>query len=192
MEGSKLGLSVLHSNFSRHRSELKELRPLLLLVYITKPKYKQAAWCTVGRHWGKRPPSGMSTVNELLFYLGAGRSEKYQENRAGLHCLVLALKSHLGFWHHKSQRAANYWEKRTFKLQRPTWKWNNSLRGCSYIGKNIKTLTWSIFSGSGGLVGLKKKASLGGGSTEGVVVLGRDHIKSELRSCFLLSPSIHL
>lgn len=106
MEGSKLGLSVLHSNFSRHRSELEELCPLLLLVYITKPKYKQAAWCTVGRHWGKRPPSGMSTVNELLFYLMAGQSEKYWDNRAGLCCLVLALKSHFGFWHHKSQRAA--------------------------------------------------------------------------------------
>lgn len=81
MKGSKLGLSVPHSNFSIVWSELEELCPLLRLVYITKPKYKQAAWRTVGRHWGKRPPGGMSTANELLFYLGAGQSEKCRESK---------------------------------------------------------------------------------------------------------------
>lgn len=77
----------------------------------------------------------------------------------GLRRLVLALKSHSGFRHHKSQRAANYWEKRTFKLQHPTWKWNNSLRGCLYFGKYIKTLTWSFFFWAERSSGAEEKGS---------------------------------
>lgn len=41
-------------------------------------------------------------------------------------------------------------------------------------------------------VGLKARASVGGGDMEGVVVAERGHIKSELRNCYLLSPGIHL